>query len=246
MKIEYRELTVNNYVLRGFLTSDDNCKDLCVYLHGYTGHKNEHNFLFKQLSYRFLEVGVASLRFDYRGSGDSDGTFDEQNFDTVLEDACAMVKEGYKLNHNQKVIVLGFSMGGAAAGRMSVMMKDYIKKVVLISPAAMLARSLKNAFIYNPAIDDKYVDLGGYLLNVKFRETLKDLDMLEGCENFTDPVLIVQGSADQAVFPLDSFEFKKKYPNCEYRLVIGAPHGYSKIEYRKQLQEIILDFLRRK
>ena len=246
MKINYREIEVNGYTLRGFFTTpDDGFRDVCVFFHGFTGHKNEHNFMFKQLSEKFAEIGIASLRYDYRGSGDSDGDFSIQNYDTVLEDAEAMLKDAVKLNGGKKVIVLGFSMGGATAGRMTAMHPDLIKKAVLISPAAMLLRSLTRTF-ENPdlIVDNRYVDLGGYYIDISFRETLKGLDMYSDCDKFDGPVLIVQGTKDLAVFPEDSFGYTKHYPNCTYKTVEGAPHGYSTVKMREELQKYILDFLR--
>ena len=122
MKVSYNELNVNGYIIRGlFSTPDDgNFKTVCVFLHGYTGHKNETSFLFKQLSARFVENGIATLRYDYYGSGDSDGEFSDQTFTTARNDAKAAIAEGVRLNGGKKIIVCGFSMGGAVAARMSI------------------------------------------------------------------------------------------------------------------------------
>ena len=80
MKVSYNELNVNGYIIRGLFSTPDNgeYKSVVVFLHGYTGHKNETSFLFKQLSARFVEEGYATLRYDYYGSGDSDGEFHNQ------------------------------------------------------------------------------------------------------------------------------------------------------------------------
>ena len=241
--MEYRELVSDGYTLRGFLTKDENCHDLCVYFHGFTGHKNEHNFMFKDLQEILLGLGIASLRFDYRGSGDSDGKFSEQNFDTVLADARRMVEEGYRLNNNKPIIVLGFSMGGAAASRMSVEYKDIIKKAVLISPAAKIENSLISIF-KNKIVDGRYVDMGGYYIDISFKESLKDYNMYLDCDKFKNPVLICQGACDQAVYPIDSLRYTHYYPNYRYYLVPGAPHGYGKVRYRQTLYGIISDFLK--
>ena len=51
MKIEFRELISNGYTLRGlFSKPESEYKDLVVMLHGFTGHKNENGYLFKQLT----------------------------------------------------------------------------------------------------------------------------------------------------------------------------------------------------
>ena len=100
MKISYKELQVNDYTIRGLFTEPNNgYTDIAVMLHGYTGHKNENGFLFKQITKTLVECGIATLRFDYYGSGDSDGEFHEQNFTTVRNDAKAAIDKAVKLNN---------------------------------------------------------------------------------------------------------------------------------------------------
>ena len=188
-----------------------------------------------------------SMILDYYKNSDGskrEATIHVNKTKGVVEDF-GMLKDAVKLNGGKKVIVLGFSMGGATAGRMTAMHPDLIKKAVLISPAAMLLRSLTRTF-ENPdlIVDNRYVDLGGYYIDISFRETLKGLDMYSDCDKFDGPVLIVQGTKDLAVFPEDSFGYTKHYPNCTYKTVEGAPHGYSTVKMREELQKYILDFLR--
>ena len=244
MQIEYRELTVDGAKLRGFLTKpDDGFKDIVVYLHGFTGHKNEHNFMFKNLSIELAKVGIASLRYDYRGSGDSDLDFSDQSFDTVLADGEAMIKEAKALNGGKPVIVLGFSMGGANAARQSVMHNEDIKKLILISPAGHLEKSLQRIFEVNKVIDEKFVDIGGYYIGINFKESLDNVDLYEGVENFKKPVLIIQGSADLAVNPIDSKRYATLYEKSRYVVVEDATHGYDKVEYRNKIKEEVIKFI---
>ena len=131
MKISYKELQVNDYTIRGLFTEPDNgYTDIAVMLHGYTGHKNENGFLFKQIAKTLVECGIATLRFDYYGSGDSDGEFHEQNFTTVRNDAKAAIDEAVRLNNGKKVLVCGFSMGGAVAARMSIEKAELIFNIL--------------------------------------------------------------------------------------------------------------------
>ena len=246
MKIKYREIKVNNYVLRGFLSVPDNkYHDLVVMLHGFTGHKNENGFLFKQLTENLCNAGFATLRYDYRGSGDSDGSFDEQNFNTVLEDAYQMILDGYKLNHKKPIILLGFSMGGATAARMSVKCKELIKKLVLMSPAGEMKEITKNIFEKNVVVNEKYVDLGGYYINIEFAKSFADKDLYEGVETFDKPVLITQGLKDLSVFPYVSKKYADLYPNSLYVLIPGSTHCYTKVQYRKDINDVILKFVKK-
>ena len=146
-KTVYQELNTPRGVLRGFLTEPAEKKDLVVMLHGYTGHKNENGFLFKQIASRISEIGVASLRFDFMGSGDSDGDYVNMTFLGEVEDAKDIIDYAYELNGNKPIILLGFSMGGAVAGYVSKIKEEKIKKLVLMAPAGCMAEHAERAFI---------------------------------------------------------------------------------------------------
>lgn len=44
-------------------------------LHGFTGNKTETHFLYTRLARQLATQGIAALRFDFAGSGDSQGEF---------------------------------------------------------------------------------------------------------------------------------------------------------------------------
>lgn len=247
MKISYNELTVNGYIIRGLFSTPDNgeYKSVVVFLHGYTGHKNETSFLFKQLSARFVEEGYATLRYDYYGSGDSDGEFHNQTFTTARNDAKAAIDEGVRLNGGKKIILCGFSMGGAVSARMSIEKADSIEKLVLISPAGCMLNILSTTFRTREIAENNCIDLGGYYVSKDFLDSLMGVEFYEGLEDFNQPVLIVQGKEDISVKPEVSKKYTEYYPNCEYVLIDGAGHGYNSVPIRRQIQGIILDFVKK-
>ncbi len=244
MKIKYQELNVNGYTIRGLLsTPDQEFSQIAVFLHGYTGHKNENGFLFKQITEALVEHNIATLRFDYMGSGDSDGKFSEQTYDTIRADARTVIKEAVRLNNGKPIYLIGFSMGGANAARMSVEMPELIEKLVLMSPAGLMGKMLELRFATLEVIDDYYIDLGGYYLSKDFMYSFQGHDLYEGVEKFTKPVLILQGTKDQAVKPEMSKKYDDLYPNSKYVLIEGAEHCYTRVPYRKQVSEEIIKFL---
>lgn len=245
MIIKQKELVNNGYTLRGlFSTPDESFDNIVVMFHGFTGHMNENGFLFKQLTKTLTDNNIATLRYDFMGSGISDGEFSEFSFFTELSDAKAIIEEAYKLNNNKKIFVLGFSMGGAVASRISLEMKDYIEKLVLLSPAGNMPELLK-ARVENPLISDgKMADMGGFYMNCKISTVFEGYDMYKDIETFDKPVLIMQGSADKSVPPTYSKRYDELYPNSKYILVDGAEHCYTKVEYRKIVNQKVLEFLK--
>lgn len=95
---------------------------LALMLHGYTGARDEFpahggEGMFARAARAFAERGVASLRIDFIGSGESDGAWADTTFETQARDAlrardylaATVGREGAPLG------LLGFSQGGLVA-----------------------------------------------------------------------------------------------------------------------------------
>lgn len=243
MKIMYQEITTRRGVLRGlYTTPNQQSTNTVVMFHGYTGHKNENGFLFKQITQRCVDVNFSTLRFDFYGSGDSDGEFSDMTFLTELEDGRNIIDYAYQLNNNKPIILLGFSMGGAVAGALSYEFQDKIEKLILLSPAGCMDMLANNTFkLVAPSVDK--VDLGGYYVSKAFLESFNGLNLYNNVDKFIKPVLVVHGEKDMSV----PIEYGKKYadtyPNSEFHMICGSPHCYTKVEYRKEVQDHIISFL---
>ena len=64
--------------LNGILHSPVACAALCpavVFFHGFTGTKVEPHRIFVKTARELAAIGFYALRFDFRGSGDSEGIF---------------------------------------------------------------------------------------------------------------------------------------------------------------------------
>lgn len=241
--IKLMELQNGDYTIRGVYTIPKNIKTHAVLLHGYTGNKCENGQFFKQIAKMLEEEGIASLRFDYYGSGDSDGFFDEQNFDTVVSDAKCVINKALELNQNAPILLFGFSMGGACASFVSMDYLDKIEKLILLSPASNMKEILNYTFSKNVDKND-LVDLGGYCVSKKFMESFEDKDLLRSCTSFKNPVLITQGSNDLSVPPAYSKKYHDLYANSNYTIIEGASHCYTKVEHRMKVIEVIRNFIK--
>ncbi len=88
-----------------------------VILHGFTGNRGGDHRLLPLLS-RFLAArGVASLRFDFRGSGESHGDFSEMTVTREVQDTQAAFEYLRRQTgiDPERTMLLGFSMGGLVA-----------------------------------------------------------------------------------------------------------------------------------
>ncbi len=88
-----------------------------LFCNGFAGFKSARFRLGVRLSEALSRVGIASFRFDYRGTGDSEGSFSDITFQTKLEDTNAAVR--FILDHprcdQDRFALLGRSFGGLVA-----------------------------------------------------------------------------------------------------------------------------------
>jgi pimeloyl-ACP methyl ester carboxylesterase len=242
----YIELEVKGKILRGYFHKPQGkAKDIVIMFHGFTGHKNENSYMFRTLS-RMLEAeSVASLRFDFSGSGDSDGDFRDMTYFTELEEAKAILEFAVTLTECKKVIALGFSMGGAVLAQASLAQKDLIRKMILVSAAGNMKDLFKRLTETNRPVGDNDVDMGGYAMSKKTYETLKNFDLYQNLSTFDRPVLIIHGELDTAVPLAYGQKFASLYPDSQLHVIAGAPHGYSTMDMRSELYQTILNYILR-
>ena len=70
-------LTRDGLTLRGLLERpNENPSKLAILFHGFTGHLHpEEDSLYSKICKRLNEAGIATLRMDFNGHGQSDGLF---------------------------------------------------------------------------------------------------------------------------------------------------------------------------
>ena len=86
----YCEIPTPKGTLRGFFHKPNQDKHpVCLIFHGFTGQKTGTKFSYVQLSRMLESKGIASFRFDFLGSGESDGNFVDMTFQDEL--SCARV-----------------------------------------------------------------------------------------------------------------------------------------------------------
>lgn len=244
-KIEYQEIKTPQGILRGlYTTPTQGKKNIVLMFHGFTGHKNENGFLFKQITSDLVEKGYATLRFDFMGSGDSDGDFKDMTFLTEVMDAKEIIKRTLELNNNKPFILLGFSCGGAISGFLANEYQDNIEKLILLSPAGNMNLIAKMKFDTLKMDKDGNVDLGGYCLNIKFLKSFDNLNLYQNLEKFTKPTLICHGEEDTSVPIAYGKKYHKIIPNNEFHKIKGSPHCYTKVELRTEVRNYIKEFLK--
>lgn len=96
-------------------------------LHGFTGQKNEFRLpgsgqgLFSYTADKLANAGIASLRIDFTGSGESDGAWEDTTFSSQIDDAIAAFDYLKTLRsvNTGSIGILGYSQGGLVASHLA-------------------------------------------------------------------------------------------------------------------------------
>ncbi len=232
----YQELKLNNGILRGYLHQPDVSEKvpLVVMYHGFTGCKEENNFLFTQFSRYLCAHNVASLRFDFLGSGESDQEFSYMTFSKEVFEANAILDYAKKLPFVSKLIVMGLSMGGAIATQVAKTRFSEIDQLILWAPAGIMSKLVESNERY-PMIENGNYDLGGLELSQDFVQDIIQQDLWKDIALFNKKVSIHHGADDQAIPLSVSEKYKLIYPNATLHTYKNANHTFTNIESRKAL-----------
>lgn len=221
---------------------------LLIMCHGWGSNKlGTWQGLFVKAARELCKDGFSVLRFDFRGSGDSEGKFEEQTVETMLEDLdCILnVLDKKQVNIN-RIGLIGHSLGGKVALLKSVNDKR-IKCLAVWSTPALHQDIITKAFI--DELKEKknlwFNDLG-FGININQLDSCLRQDGLKALRKNKVPILIVNGSEDRSV---PSSHAKKLYKNANKpkKLVIlkGADHFFVNYEHEKELVKATKDWFKK-
>lgn len=226
-----------------------------VLFHGFTGNKIEPHRLFVNIARDLCMHNINVLRFDFYGSGDSEGEFVEMTFSGEVEDAFVAVdflKEQECVDPN-RIGILGLSMGGAVASYVAGK-RDDIKSVVLVSAVAdllPLAEKIKSQYLSleDEMKDDEFIDYYGWQLGLDFIEELSDIHPVEVIKNFKGPALIIHGVRDEIVPLSDAYKYldvlsrREEYTGSVDLVVMPeADHTFNSFYLERDIIYIISDW----
>lgn len=208
-----------------------------VMCHGFTDDKVCDNRLFVRFARRAREEGFAVLRFDFAGSGDSEGEFADMTVTGEIQDlesAIGFVNSVPGLVRSPNYLV-GYSLGGAVA-LSAAARSERVKGFVGWSPASDLLSVFytilgKEAFIsarrsreVTCENDSKY-----FLLKPDFFSDLKNHHPANEIAKVSPrPVLLVQGTADTKVLPEQTqLLYEAAEEPKKLHVIEGAPHSFA-------------------
>lgn len=231
-----------------------------ILCHGITVGKEEDG-MFTETAKLLAENEIASVRFDFRGHGESGGRPEEMTVEGEIEDLSRVYKEVEKRGFN-KIGIVGSSFGGAITVLTAKRLGKDVKAVCLWNPVLNFRETFINPNL--PWLKDDILRMREELKEQqwtelptenRFRIGRKLFEEMKGTEPYRKikelemPVLIIHGDKDAYIPYKHSVKYLENFKNPKGLVKIkGSDHGFSGVgekEYKRQAYQATTDFFRK-
>jgi dienelactone hydrolase len=228
-------------------------------LHGFTGSRDElpipntDDGVFSRTARLLAESGYASLRIDFRGSGEStaDISYEATTFEGQVADALAAVQylQGLDRVDGGDVFVIGWSQGGlvasAVAGRSNALDAAALWQAVGIPDATyggLLGAETMAAGM--AAAPDETIEAtlpwGAEVgLNGAFFDGIETFDPMAEIAAYTGPLFVTKGMLDTTVLPEASDAFIAAHEGPEELWTAEMDHVFNVFTTTETLDEMV-------
>ena len=248
--VKHIALTRAGLTLRGVLEKPvDGPAPLVIMCHGFGGRMDAFPGGYFQLwSDALTAAGLATLRFDFNGHGDSEGRFRDMTVYNEIEDAAAVLQYAMTLPDVTDIYLLGHSQGGVVAGMLAGYYHDVVKKLVMLCPATSLKQDALDGTCmgvkYDPNRIPDAVQIGPNLVGGLYYRMAQTLPIYEVTAQFAGEALAFIGGKDMVVHAEDIRKYGDVMPNCTVREWPTLDHGLGG-EEQELARQAVVEFLKR-
>lgn len=214
---EINSKATDGKLINGLLFKADNSKGLIFYLHGNAGSLSS----WGKVAKTYTDLNYDVFIIDYRSYGKSEGVINGQN--QLFEDNQIVYNELMKKYSEDKIIVLGYSIGTGLASKLAS--TNNPKLLILQAPYYNLTDMMKQRFSFIPT----------FILKYKFSTN----EYLKNCKM---PVVIFHGNSDQVINYDSSLKLKKEF-KAQDTLITLKGQGHNGMtdneEYKLELAKIL-------
>ena len=192
------------YMMAGTIDRPDGpAQAYAIFAHCFAGSR--HTPGASRISKQLTQHGIATLRFDFPGLGQSEGEFKDTSFSENVDDIVAAA-QWLEANYKAPQLLMGHSLGGAAALKAATRpeLKKMVKAVATVGAPFDPAHSVlhyANAIGEADANGSVPVVLGGreLIISREFLEDLADTNPEEYLPKLRKPLLLVHSPIDVTV-----------------------------------------------
>jgi len=181
-----------------------------------------------RLSKILAEYGIAVLRFDFTGLGESAGDFSETSFTTNMADIVSAA-DFLRREYQAPSALIGHSLGGAAALLTGSRIAEVTSVATLAAPsgAKHLQRVLEPARPEIEARGQAVVSIAGrpFVIKKNFLEDISAVNIESALRHFNKRLLVIHSQADKTVAIENAYDIFNAAPSNKSMLTLdNADH----------------------
>jgi dipeptidyl aminopeptidase/acylaminoacyl peptidase len=227
------EILSDNLRIQGVLTvPESDSWPLVILCHGFLSHKDSSKY--RQLARIYAQESIATVRFDFRGCGESEGLLSESSISRRWRDLQRVIDESQHLdNFDGRLGLLGSSLGGYLA-LLEVSRNSKVRCAAVWSTPSHLLDLAK-----------RLPEISPVEFSQECHEDLLTVELLPRLKN-VQRVLIVHGQEDKQVPPDHASRLYDVLdePKALYMLK-KADHRFSAPESREEAIRITMEWFKR-
>ena len=223
-----------------------------ILLHGSASHKNEVGDLYLRLAEQLANNGIASIRIDFAGTGDSPVDYTHYTLKTAVRDAevaLAFLRSQTQVDAH-RIGIVGFSQGGLIA-QLLLAQQPGIKSFVAwssvasdgIGPFADMFETLYMTAKREGQVGQQFAWRPPLSISYEWFEQVMANQSLSGMAEYTGSVLAIAGSNDTVVPPTAATKLIVASGSDVARAVIikGADHIFNVLDENANQDEQLLE-----
>lgn len=217
--------------------------------HGFMSHRLGPDYLYVGLSRTLADAGVSTFRFDFAGSGESDGAFASMTVSRMVDD-CRSALQRVKVRYAPRTLTLfGHSLGGCVAALVAG--SEPIDALALLAP---VAHPMNHVSRYEQSLTKKanergLHEIGPYEMSYAFVTDLAGVDPIEGLSaRYRGPLFLARCEHDEQIPAEETEAYRSAVQQAHGALteclLPDADHRVSTVPARRLLAERLLAWMK--
>ena len=243
------ELIVDNKLIRGDVRTpegDGPFPTVCFY-HGFCVDRIGMMRLHELFARKCVENGIACVKFDFYGCGESDGDFSEMRYLDEVEQAKAIYRWASEQDwcDSSNLYPVGHSMGGAIVSNIIPELQP--KGAIMWAPGNVVYYDVSSRVHAVPGQYEEFYDIGGLMMSGKFLSQVRRIDIVGNARGYEKEVLLIHGERDEKVPVYAIGPYLDTYgEHATLKIIKDSNHQFSTVKWKTQVYDLSIDYLKRK
>lgn len=220
-------------------------KILVIFCHGFVGNKIAPHRMAPNLSRKLASSGYYCLRADCIGAGDSEGGPEYMTILGEVEDQLAAYEESLNYHSWNRIIIVGYSLGGTIASFLSERIET--SGLILWSPVSNPFENIRHILgenEFSKGLEGHDVSVDGDYVSKNFFIGLKELEPITIIDKYELPISIIHGSDDKDVFLSSGERYLEHAQNGKLHVIKNADHTFSHVHFQEELLSTTIQYLK--